>query len=76
MPLKKDPKGGSVNVDGSKNHMYCSYCYENGSFLQPNITVDEMQGFVKDKLKEMGFPGFLARFFTKGIPKLERWKNK
>lgn len=75
MPLKKDPKGGSTNADGSKNNMYCSFCYENGEFLQPDITATEMQIFVKDKLKSMGFPGFLAGFFTKGIPKLERWKN-
>ena len=24
-------------------------------------------------LKAMGFPGFIAGFFTKGIPKLKRW---
>jgi hypothetical protein len=34
-----------------------------------------MQYLVKGKLKEMGFPGFMAGWFTKGIPKLERWKN-
>ena len=76
MPLKKDPKGGSTNVDGSKNTMYCSYCFENGSFLQPNITAKEMQEFVKEKLKEMKFPGFLANVFAKRIPKLERWKQQ
>jgi len=32
-----------------------------------------MQDFSKLKMKEMGFPGFLAGFFTKGIPKLKRW---
>lgn len=75
MPLNKDPKGGSTNTDGSKNKMYCSHCYENGKFLQPDVTAQEMQGFVKGKMKEMGFPGFLAGFFTMGIPKLERWKK-
>lgn len=76
MPLKKDPQGGGTNANGSKSTMYCSYCYENGKFKQPNWTVSQMQEFVKDKMKEMGFPGFLAGFFTKGIAKLERWKNK
>ena len=75
MPLKKDPKGGSTNADGSVNHMYCGYCYENGEFLQPNISAQEMQEFVKGKLIEMKFPKFLAGFFTKRIPKLERWKK-
>ena len=74
MPLKKDPAGGGTNADGSKNEMYCSHCYGEGKFKQPDITATQMQGFVKNKLKEMGFPGFLAGFFTKGIPKLKRWK--
>jgi len=75
MPLNKDPKGGSTNADGTPNKMYCSYCYEIGKFKQPDWTVRQMQDFVKGKMKEMGFPGFLAGFFTRGIPKLERWKK-
>ena len=76
MPLKRDPKGGGTEADGKKSTMYCSHCYEGGRFMSPKMTVLEMQVLVKDKLKEMGFPGFLAGFFTKGIPKLERWKQK
>jgi len=73
MPLKKDEKGGGTNADGTQSEMYCSKCYENGKFKEPDMTVDKMQALVKGKLKEMGFPGFIAGFFTKGIPKLERW---
>jgi hypothetical protein len=75
MPIKKDEQGGGSNADGSKSTMYCSKCYEGGKFTRPDMTATEMQAFVKDKLKEFGFPGFLAGLFTKGIPKLERWKN-
>ncbi len=78
MPLKKDEKGGGSNADGTinKSKMYCSYCFENGEFLQPDMAVNEMKDLVKGKMKEMGFPGFTTGFFTKGIPKLERWKNQ
>ena len=76
MPLKKDPKGGGTNADGTISKMYCSHCYSGGCYSTPDITLDEMQALVKTKLKEFGFPGFLAGMFTKGIPKLERWKNK
>lgn len=76
MPLKKDPKQGGTNEDGTKSIKFCSYCYEDGQFTQPSFTVNDMQAFVKNKMKEMGFPGFLAGFFTKGIPKLERWRNQ
>jgi len=75
MPLKRDESGGGTNADGSKSAMYCSKCYEAGKFKQPEMSVTQMQELVKGKMKEMGFPGFLAGFFTKGIPKLERWKQ-
>ncbi len=75
MPLKRGPKGDTREADGSISKKYCSYCYENGVFLQLDVTAQEMQVFVKGKLKEMGFPGFIAGFFTSRIPKLERWKH-
>lgn len=75
MPLKRDEKGGGTNADGSKSTMYCSRCYEGGKFTLSNINVTQMQDLVKGKLREMGFPGFIAWFFTRSIPKLERWKT-
>ncbi|MFO7657111.1 MAG: zinc ribbon domain-containing protein [Bacteroidales bacterium] len=75
MPLSKDPENGGTEKDGTKSIMYCSYCYKDGAFTQPDFSADDMKKFCKGKMKEMGFPGFLAGFFTMGIPKLERWKN-
>ncbi|MFZ4412772.1 MAG: zinc ribbon domain-containing protein [Bacteroidales bacterium] len=76
MPMKKDSKMGGSNEDGSIQYKYCSYCYENGKFKQADITVQEMQVFVKEKMKELGFPRILGWFFTSGIPRLERWKKQ
>ena len=75
MPLKKDPKGGGTNSDGTKNNMYCSYCFANGKFLRPDITLEEMETLVREKMKEMGMPGFMAKLLTMGTAKLERWKK-
>ena len=75
MPLSKDPKGGGTNADGSFSRMYCSHCYEAGRFTLPDITVDGMKALVRGKLKEMGFPGFLAGLLARNVPKLERWKS-
>ena len=75
MPLKKDEKGGGTNSDGSRNHMYCSHCYQEGKFTWPDATLNQMKDLVKGKLKEMGFPGFLAWFFTLNMSRLERWKT-
>jgi len=73
--MKKDPQGGGTNSDGARSQMYCGYCYQNGAFTAPNMTVVEMQELVKGKLKEMKIPGFLAGLMTKNIPKLARWKK-
>ena len=76
MPFKEDPKGGGTNADGSISRVYCSYCFENGKFTQPDFTAAQMQEFVKGKLRELGlFHRLFAGFFTKGIPMLKRWKN-
>ena len=75
MPLNRDQNGGGTNADGSKNVMYCSYCYQGDKFTMTDITVNEMKERVKVKLKEFRFPGFLTGIFTKNIPKLERWKT-
>jgi len=58
MPLKRDEKGGGSNADGSRSTIYCSHCYENGDFLQPNITVEQMQKLVNEKLAEFRIPKF------------------
>ncbi len=75
MPLKKSPGGGGTLADGTISDTYCAYCFGDGAFLQPNISAYDMQAFVRNKLKEMGFPGFLAAFLSRDIPKLDRWKS-
>ncbi|MCB1113026.1 MAG: zinc ribbon domain-containing protein [Chlamydiales bacterium] len=74
IPLKKSPNGGGTETDGTLSSKYCAYCYENGRFIHPDWTVEQMQSCVKEKMKAMGFPGFVASIFTWGIPKLERWR--
>lgn len=75
MPLSRDKTGGGTERDGSRSIMYCGNCYRNGAYTLPNLTAGEMIERVKGKMKEMGFPGFLTGFFTRRIPKLERWKK-
>ena len=41
----------------------------NGDYL-----TGEVKKVERGKLEEFGFPGFIAGFFTRGIPRLERWK--
>ena len=73
MPLKKDSKGGGTNSDGTTSSEYCSFCYINGSFTQPDFSAKDMQDFCIVKLKEFGVPKPLGWLLTRGIPKLNRW---
>jgi arginine decarboxylase-like protein len=76
MPMKMDKNGGGTEKDGSKSKMYCSSCYENGEFKNPNITLEEMKKLVDNILKnEMKWLKPLRWFAVRQIPKLERWKR-
>jgi putative zinc ribbon protein len=75
MPLSRDAKGGGSEADGCLSREFCSHCYMNGKFIHPEASLDEMIQGVQGKLKEMRIPGFLARRFTKDIPKLKRWAS-
>ncbi len=74
MPLARDEKGGGTEVDGSRSTRFCSHCFVFGKFALPDITASQMQDRVREKMAEMGFPRFLSGFFTRKIPKLERWQ--
>lgn len=72
MPIKDDSQLG-LERDGSKSR-YCVMCYQDGEFLQPDITVEEMRNFCIDLMKkEMNLPKFIGRILTKSIYKLDRW---
>lgn len=76
--MEKDEKGGGSEKDGSRSTLYCSMCYENGGFLSPPEvdTVEKMQKFCIQEMKKSGMNGILAWILTRGIPRLERWKEK
>jgi hypothetical protein len=76
MPFKQDPGKGGTEANGSRSKMYCSYCYQNGKFTSPELdTAKKMQEFCIEKMKEQGMSKITAWLFTRGIPRLERWKK-
>ncbi len=75
MPIKKDELKGT-EADGSKSQKYCHLCYQKGKFTTPDMTVEQMQEIVRRVLHdEKHWPNFMAKFATKQIPHLERWKK-
>ena len=74
MPMDMDPDNGGTQKQGSKSGIYCSYCYRDGEFTF-NGTVKEMQEFCRRKMIEGGHSKFKVWLFTRGLKRLERWKN-
>ena len=60
MPMNKDPGGGGTEADGSRSTKYCSLCYDDGAFRQPDFDVAQMQAFCIDALQKKGMPRFMG----------------
>lgn len=75
MPLAKDKHGGGSERDGTKSAEYCSYCYQQGQFTEPNITVTQMRDKVQTIMSKKGLPKLLAKLLARQTSKLKRWKN-
>lgn len=77
MPLQKEEDYGT-NADGSKNDGYCHYCFQNGQFTQPDITMDEMIQIVIGNMVAMKImPTAQAKELANTyIPQLKRWQKK
>jgi len=75
MPMDQDPEGGGTHQDGTVSTLYCSYCFQDGIFVDDFHTPREMSHFVRQKLKDMGVGPLRRWFYTLQIPRLERWRR-
>lgn len=75
MPLDKDPKHGGLEKDGTRSRKYCSLCYDDGVFLQPDIKMSSMQHLVIHAMQRQGWPRPVAWLMTRPIARLDRWRG-
>lgn len=75
MPLKDEVLATEAN--GEKNPDYCIYCYENGAFKQPDLTMDEMiQVCVPFMVEEGMAQDEATRILKEQLPTLKRWQAR
>jgi hypothetical protein len=76
MPMEK-PKMFGTQTDGSESEDYCTYCFRNGRFTEPDISMEEMIdrcASIMEQHKIM--PEKQARdLMAKTIPALKRWQR-
>ncbi|MGB3023962.1 MAG: zinc ribbon domain-containing protein [Candidatus Saccharimonadales bacterium] len=77
MPLQTNKAGDcrGTEADGTKSEKWCSLCYENGAFIGPDCTLDEMKTIVDKALVENGSGRLMRWLAQKQLPHLERWKT-
>ena len=69
--------GPAKEADGSISADFCNYCYKDGAFTDPNITLEEMIDTVAGiMVNEFGFDPIDAKAQCEaGLPNLKRWKK-
>jgi len=73
MPLEIEHVKGTEK-NGSKSKEYCIYCYENGQFKDPSISLAKMLNMVEVQMEEMHLPTKIIETSLNKIPKLNRWR--
>jgi hypothetical protein len=74
MPLGK-PEDFGTEAYGVRSNDYCAYCYREGAFLTPDITMEQMRDLCVDKMVELGvMPRDQAsKLMRETLPRLKRW---
>jgi hypothetical protein len=77
MPVSDQFGNFGTMTDGSKNPEYCSFCFQNGAFTNPDQTVAEMvQSSIGFMTANLGFTAEKAAEMSNSvIPNLRRWRQ-
>ncbi len=76
MPLNKEENWGT-NEDNSKTDEYCKFCFENGKFIDANLTLDEVIEKSVQMSKKLWMPEDKAcEIANSTIPNLKRWHQE
>lgn len=77
LPIETDEMRGTEK-DGTKSLIYCQYCYVEGAYTNPDLTLSEMKEIVGDQIKSMKLPIELKtemiELSEKLLPGLKRWE--
>ncbi len=75
MPLSDTFNNYGTNADGSKNPLFCTFCFQKGNFTNPNQTLEEMiQSSIKNMTEDQGLePDQADKLARQVIPQLGRW---
>ncbi len=76
MPISKEFGNLGTNADGTNTEEFCSICFANGEFTNPNQTMEEMiQSSIENMTTDLQIPLEQATNLANSfIPTLRRWQ--
>ena len=72
MPIDNIENRGTEK-DGSKSYLYCKYCYQNGAFTNPDMTLEQMKNIVLTQMRKLNLPDNIIQQSLNNLPHLKRW---
>jgi len=74
--LMENPDDYGTEKDNQKNSEYCKYCYQDGGFVDEEITLQQQIEKCSQIAVQMGMDKKMAKDIAENImPQLKRWKN-
>lgn len=74
MPLDNIEERGTER-DGSRSELYCKYCYQNGNFTDPDMTLEKMMDIAKAEMNKQQLPDNIIQQSMNMLPTLKRWQT-
>jgi hypothetical protein len=75
MPLENDELSGTEK-DGRKSNDYCKYCFQNGAFTNPDMSMEEMATRITKKMEHLNIPDDIQESAISRLHLLKRWQTK
>jgi hypothetical protein len=74
MPIDQVDNRGTER-DGSKSNLYCKYCYQEGKFVNPQLTLPEMRNIVSTQMHKLKISDTIIQQSLDMLPHLKRWRK-
>ena len=72
MPITNSEDRGTEK-DGSKNNLYCKYCYQNGVFTDPDMILEQMKNIVLNQMHKLKLGEDIIQLSINNLCHLKRW---
>ena len=74
LPLDAANRGTEKN--GAYSDQYCKYCYQDGAFTDPALTLEQMTSKAKTEMSKGNIPENIIQRSINMLPTLKRWSQK